>query len=311
VEVLSGPRAFVALPIKLENRVIAAAGFGFAQEVSFDAGTRDYAMAIAGQCALALERAFLFARERARAVELEKALQARDDLLSICSHELRTPVTSMRLQAQLTKRNVARGNLTMLEPDQVMKMVDQSDRQLSRLMRLIDEMLDFSRLRTGHLFHLTPAVFDLKELVFELQEQFKHELGSAGCQLEVEVSGPVEGNWDRLRIEQVVVNLISNAIKYGSGKSIGLSLSLAGDNAVIQVRDQGIGIAPEDMKRIFEPYERAVNYTSISGLGLGLYISRRIVEAHGGTLRVASEPGRGSVFTAVFPRNIVAARAAG
>ena len=98
-----GPRDFVALPIKLDDRVIAAAGFGFAGEMNFDTGTRDYAMAIAGQCGLALERAFLFARERARAVELEKALRARDDLLSICSHELRTPVTSMRLQAQLTK----------------------------------------------------------------------------------------------------------------------------------------------------------------------------------------------------------------
>jgi signal transduction histidine kinase len=311
LEVALQPHGFVGLPIKLNGQVLAAAGFGFSSDVLFDAGTRDYAMAIAGQCALALERAFLFARERARAVELEKALRARDDLLSICSHELRTPVTSMRLQAQLTKRNVARGNLTVLAPDRVMKMVDQSDRQLSRLMRLIEEMLDFSRLRTGHLFHLTPAVFDLKELVVELQEQFKHELESAGCQLEVAVSGPVEGNWDRLRIEQVVVNLISNAIKYGSGKSIGLSLSLAGDDAVIQVRDQGIGVAPEDMKRIFEPYERAVNYTSISGLGLGLYISRRIVEAHGGTLQVVSELGRGSVFTAVFPRNVAAARAAG
>ena len=305
------PRAFVALPIKLDNRVLAAAGFVFASEVSFDAGTRDYAMAIAGQCALALERAFLFARERARAVELEKALRARDDLLSICSHELRTPVTSMRLQAQLAKRNVARGNLTVLEPDRVMKMVDQSDRQLSRLMRLIEEMLDFSRLRTGHLFHLSPAVFDLKDLAFELEEQFKHELESAGCQLEVQADGTVEGNWDRLRIEQVVVNLLSNAIKYGSAKPIRLSLSLLGDDAVIQVRDQGIGIASEDMKRIFEPYERAVTYTSISGLGLGLYISRRIVEAHGGTLRVSSELGRGSVFTAVLPRNVASALAVG
>jgi signal transduction histidine kinase len=305
------PHAFVGLPIKLNGQVLAAAGFGFTSEVLFDAGTRDYAVAIAGQCALALERAFLFARERARSVELEKALRARDDLLSICSHELRTPVTSMRLQAQLAKRNVARGNLQALAPDRVMKMVDQSDRQLSRLMRLIEEMLDFSRLRSGHLFHLSRAVFDLKDLVFELQEQFKNELESAGCKLAVEVDGPVEGSWDRLRIEQVVVNLLTNAIKYGSSKPIVLALSQSGEDAVIQVRDQGIGVAVEDMKRIFEPYERAVNYTSISGLGLGLYISRRIVEAHGGTLRVTSELGRGSVFTAVLPRNAVPVLAAG
>jgi signal transduction histidine kinase len=311
IDVQARPRGFVALPIKLDDRVLAAVGFAFASEVSFDAGTRDYAMAIAGQCALALERAFLFARERARSVELEKALRARDDLLSICSHELRTPVTSMRLQAQLAKRNVARGNLTALAPDRVMKMVDQSDRQLSRLMRLIEEMLDFSRLRSGHLFHLSRAVFDLKELALELQEQFKNELESAGCKLAIEVEGPVEGSWDRLRIEQVVVNLLTNAIKYASGKPILLSLSQSGEDAVIQVRDQGIGVAVEDMKRIFEPYERAVNYTSISGLGLGLYISRRIVEAHGGTLRVVSELGRGSIFTAVLPRNAVPVLAAG
>lgn len=110
-----------------------------------------------------------------------------------------------------------------------------------------------------------------------------------------------------MRVEQVVVNLLTNAIKYASGKPITMSLSQVGDDAVIQVRDQGIGIAPEDMKRIFEPYERA----SISGLGLGLFISRRIVEAHGGTLRVTSELGRGSVFTAVLPRNVAEARAAG
>jgi signal transduction histidine kinase len=108
---------------------------------------------------------------------------------------------------------------------------------------------------------------------------------------------------------QVVVNLLTNAVKYGAGKRIELTLS--GDDAVIRVKDQGIGIAGEDLGRIFEPYERAVTFTSIGGLGLGLYISRRIVEAHGGTLRVTSEVGRGSAFTAVLPRKLAAVRAIG
>jgi signal transduction histidine kinase len=159
-------------------------------------------------------------------------------------------------------------------------------------------MLDLSRLTAGKLV-LQPESLELGSLAEEVLAQF------TGPQAEVEVSlvreGKVEGNWDRRRIEQVVTNLVGNAIKYGEQKPVVLKVYADQAEAVLEVRDQGMGIAPENLRRIFERFERAAQPDRITGLGLGLYISRQLVEAHGGRIEVQSVPGCGSTFKVRLP----------
>jgi signal transduction histidine kinase len=228
-----------------------------------------------------------------------EAIEMRDEFLSICSHELRTPLTSMKLQNQLVQRtlhvDLARGNTARFE-----KMVQQSGRQIDRLVRLVEEMLDISRIRSGKL-SITPEDVDFAELVRETVERFAPQLQEAGCVPHLNLPDELHGRWDRMRLEQVVANLLSNAIKYGSGSPIHLKLSRTGNRAFLSVRDEGIGIAPEHQARIFERFERAVAKAEISGLGLGLYIARQILELQGGSIRVESRPGKGSCFTVDLP----------
>lgn len=226
-----------------------------------------------------------------------EAVEMRDEFLSICSHELRTPLTSMKLQNQLVQRSF-RGS--SVGPDRIERLVQQSGRQIERLERLVEEMLDISRIRSGKLT-LTTEELDFAQLVNDVAERFAPQLQDAGCAVTVHAPTALPGRWDRLRLEQVIVNLLSNAMKYGAGKPIEVRLSQMGDHAVLSVRDEGIGIAPEHQSRIFERFERASSKTEISGLGLGLYIVRQILELQGGTISVESRLGFGSCFEVSLP----------
>jgi PAS domain S-box-containing protein len=228
-------------------------------------------------------------------IELMNAVHTRDEFLSIVSHELRTPITSMKMQAQITKRSIARNDLNALAPDRVEKLVNQLDRQLDRLTRLVDDMLDLSRLNTGKLT-ISPERVELCSLIYEMVERFHAQFESARCPVSIDCSDEIVGMWDRFRIEQVVANLLTNAIRYGAGKAVSIKLQKEDQAAILKVRDEGIGIAKKDQQRIFQRFERAVSATEISGLGLGLYIVQQIVEMHGGTISVESEIGKGSVF---------------
>ena len=245
--------------------------------------------------------------ERVRARQkLIDALRARDDLLSICSHELKTPVASMKLSTQSLQRGLRRNDPRATSPERVTRMVDQSSRQLLRLERLIEEMLDFSRINGGRL-QLSRKACDLAELARGALERLRPQLEAAGSQASLEDQGPVLGEWDSFRLEQVLDNLVSNAVKYGGGKPIAVKLTACDETATVAIHDGGPGIAPADHERIFRPYERAVPHNNISGLGLGLYISREIAEAHGGALRVHSAPGQGATFEIELPRKACAA----
>jgi signal transduction histidine kinase len=171
-------------------------------------------------------------------------------------------------------------------------------RQTDRLGGLVGNLLDVSRLAAGKL-DLTPEKFDLVELVRDVAERLRDQ---ASAPFELRLDGPVVGTWDRLRVDQVITNLVSNALKYGRGKPVSLAAGARGNVAVVEVSDQGIGIAAADQKRIFERFERAVSPSSYGGLGLGLYIARQIVEALGGSIRVESTPGAGSRFIVELPR---------
>ncbi len=174
-------------------------------------------------------------------------------------------------------------------------------RQAKRLSDLVDGLLDVSRMRMGRL-KLERQRFDLAALVRDVASRLEADAARAGCSLLVAAAAPVLGSWDPLRIEQIVTNLLSNAVKYAGSAPIEVAVESDARMARLVVRDRGVGIAPEDQRRIFERFERGASPRGArGGLGLGLYITRQIVEAHGGSIRVASRPGEGTIFVVELP----------
>jgi PAS domain S-box-containing protein len=228
----------------------------------------------------------------------QEEVRERDEFLSVASHELRTPVTALQLQLQLLHRS-ARRSLVAL-PQLFEGKVDALERQARRIALLVNELMDVSRMRLGKL-ELRYEELDLAEVAREVAEHLREEVLRSGSALQLDVQ-PVEGRWDRLRVEQVVTNLLENASKFGEGKPILLSVEADERWARLRVEDRGMGIPTEYQGRVFERFERAVSAEHFGGLGLGLYVARHIVEAHGGRIRVASAPGEGATFTVELPR---------
>jgi signal transduction histidine kinase len=238
---------------------------------------------------------------------LREALSLREDFITIAAHELRTPLTSLFLRLrQLRKQLDSRDSplpAATLEP--LLSTLCACEEQSRRLSRLVDQLLDTGRIRGGRL-ELRPSMFELGELVRAVVTRHEVELNRAGCHVSLEQPHPVWGEWDAARLEQVVTNLLTNALKYGAGQPISISLEYdtSAQRARLRVKDQGIGIAPELQQRIFERFERAVPTHSYGGLGLGLYICREILRAHGGSIRVESTPGEGAEFLVDLPLTV-------
>jgi PAS domain S-box-containing protein len=228
--------------------------------------------------------------------EAQRAVRLRDEFTHIAAHELRTPLTPLRLHLEQALRQLDR----VTTPDGHRRHLDVALRQLGRLEALVESLLDVTRIRQGVL-NLERTRCDLGELAREIATSLDGLLERAHCPLTLDIAPGVVGNWDRLRLEQMLINLLTNAAKYGAGGPIELHLHAEGPRAVLVVRDRGIGIAADDHERIFEWCERAVSPSSYGGLGLGLYITRQIVVAHGGTITVASELGSGAIFTVELP----------
>ena len=235
---------------------------------------------------------------------LRKAIVLRDDFLSVASHELRTPLTSLKLEVANLAR-IARRDSTDGAPKVIAK-VEKIDSQAARLHRLIDELLDVSRIAAGRL-ELHMEQVDIAQVVNEVGARFSEEALRVGCTLTVRAPVAVIGNWDKSRLDQVVTNLVSNAIKYGDCKPIDVDLGGDDDRAVLVIRDHGVGIAPHDHDRIFGRFERAASSRNYGGIGLGLWIVKQIVDALGGTVNVESTQGSGSTFTVELPRGHVGA----
>ena len=233
--------------------------------------------------------------------ELSQSVQIRDEFLSIVSHELKTPLNLLKIQTQLRKRGIRRGDVAAFSMERLTKMFDADEKQISRITRLIDEMLDISRISSGKLF-INLEQFDLSELARDLVKQSAELFGGADCSVETDLQSVV-GNWDRFRIEQVLLNLLTNAMRYGAGKPIFIQVDAKSDRARIVIRDQGRGIAKENHEVIFQKFERAAEGKEIHGLGLGLYIVKNIVEAHHGCIQVQSELGQGATFIIDLPIN--------
>ncbi len=247
----------------------------------------DLLVTVASEAGIALANARLLE-------ELRQAVRARDDFLSVAGHELRTPLTALQL-------NVHGALSGKAPPESLRARLEATDRQVARLARLTNDLLDVSRITATRRLPLERKPVDLAEVARDVAARFAGELQRAGSALELAAAGPVIGSWDRGRVEQVVSNLLANAVKYGRGRPIALSVEGLHSSARLTVRDQGIGIAEADQVRIFDRFERAVSREHQGGFGLGLWITRQVVEAHRGTIRVTSKVGEGSEFVVDLP----------
>jgi PAS domain S-box-containing protein len=241
---------------------------------------------------------FLDVTERKKAeASLRDADRLKDEFLSAASHELRTPLATLRLQAQTLSRALSSGRAD--EPA-VRGKLGKIEAQLDRLEALVNTLLDVSRVVAGRL-ELAPEQLDLAQLARDAVLRFEEAATGSGTELVLRAR-PAVGRWDRTRLEQVLTNLLQNALRFAPGKPVEISVGERDGRVVLAVRDHGPGIAPESRARIFERFERAAEARSLGGLGLGLWITRQIVEAHGGSISVESAGGAGAVFTVTLPR---------
>ncbi len=285
-----GLRSVIYVPLLVRGRVLGALMMAQA-ESGRHYSEEDLRLAeeLARRAALSVDNARLFR-------EAQDAVRLRDEFLSIASHELKTPLTSLRLQLSLIERLMSEESRSKVRPK-----METARRQVDRLASLVNMLLDVSRVATGRVI-LELSEVDLTHLVQESLERLLEVFEQAGCLVTFQAEGPVVGRWDALRLEQVVVNLLTNAAKYGQGQPIHIQVEATAERARLTVRDKGIGIGPEDLPRLFGRFERAVSVRHYGGLGLGLYISREIIEAHGGRVSVDSRLGEGSLFTVELPR---------
>lgn len=239
----------------------------------------------------------------ATAAERADALRAREDFISVASHEMRTPLTALHLQVRRMLRLIDRSEKAgpgATPPEDFATGLEMAERQVNRLAHTTEVLLDLTRLRSESL-PLSKTRTDLVGLIRDAVESLGPVAREAQSPLRIEADGAdtIVGEWDGVRLQQVIINLIDNAIKFGSGKPITITARSDGRAAVFTVRDEGPGIDPADRERIFHRFERG--HRPPPGAGLGLHIAREIIEAHGGEIRAESHPDGGAMFQVTLP----------
>ncbi len=282
-----GSGSALAVPLAARGTTLGALSLASAHSGRHGRADVELAQEIARRAAMAVDNARLYR-------EAQEAIRVREDFLSVASHELRTPAAGLMLSVDSL---VALRGEQVTDPRTTDKLLDLLVRHGQRLRRLIGDLLDVSQIRT-----LSLEEIDLVAVVREVLNRLEPQLTLARCSVSFEARAPVTGCWDRSRLDQVITNLLSNAMKFGRGKPVEIALGTAGHCASLGIRDHGIGISPEFQPRLFGRFERGVSAEHYGGLGLGLYICRRIVEAHGGSIRVESQLGAGATFTVELPR---------
>lgn len=232
-------------------------------------------------------------QEKQLRIKAQDTVKLRDEFLAIATHELKTPLTPLLLIIQRFKKALPHEHVNP-------RMFDLAINQIIRLEKLVDDLLDVSRIATGSL-SLKHEDLDLTSLILKITDCYATDLKNANCEVKLQLQENVIGVWDHHRIEQVIINLLCNAMKFGKGKPIILSLHHNSKEAVMTIQDFGIGIQKEDQDRIFKRFERAVSTQQFDGLGLGLYIVHQIVMSHRGSIKVESEVGKGSKFIVTLP----------
>jgi signal transduction histidine kinase len=248
------------------------------------------------------EQEFLMGQLQSTQDELQHSLKMREEFMSLVAHEMRTPLNTLFLEVQVRLAQLAKNNLNAFTPDQLNKMLGRGERQLKSIIRLIEDMLDVSRIKNGKL-SIKPDNANLSALIHRIADDLTSLAKEAGTNFELDIDEDIKGAWDEFRIEQIIINLMTNAIRYGKGKPIHISLKAEQGAAVLKVIDQGIGIPADEQKKIFEAFERGSENEVKAGLGLGLYISKKLAEAHAGEMSVISQKDVGSTFILRLPIN--------
>jgi signal transduction histidine kinase len=306
---LLGVRSLLCAPIQVRGKTVACVCVSHRQvgELFGEDEERlaSFVCILAGAAlenAEGFERMAALSEERGRLYrEEQEAVRRRDDFLSIAAHELKTPLTSLQLHLQGLMSQVRQG-MERMPPERLGAKLESANLQTQRLGKLVNELLDISRIAQGQMLGKLEEV-DLVHVVRAVVERSRDGLGRAECALRLDLPPSLVGHWDPMRLDQVVTNLLTNAMKYGAGSPIEISMTGDSTHARLRVRDEGIGIAEGDAARIFERFERAVSVRHYGGFGIGLWIVREIVQALGGTIEVESVPGQGATFTVTLPRS--------
>jgi signal transduction histidine kinase len=233
-------------------------------------------------------------------LELERTLKMRDDFISLVAHELRTPLNTLHIECQVRQLQLQRDENYVFDRERVQVMIERDMRQIKSMVRLINDMVDVSRVNCGNLA-IHPEQMNLSQLVLRIVDDFTQQALTIGSSFHLDITPDVSGFWDDFRIEQIIINLITNALRYGGYKPVGIKLVVIDDMVEVHVQDQGGGISDVDCRRIFEKFARIGHREVKEGLGMGLYIARQLAEAHGGSLTVSSKLGEGSLFTLRLP----------
>ncbi len=284
----SHSRTVAILPMPGQQGPLGVLLVSFLEERRLEEADRAFLMTLGHQASLALERARLYEETR-------RAVRMREDFLSVAAHELRTPLTSLTLQLQRAERSLGPDSRAHVE-----KPLGHALRQVGRLTQLVESLLDVSRIAQGRL-ELELGPVEVGTLLRDVAARMEPVFTRAQCDLRLEVPEvSPRALADAERLDQVFVNLLANAAKYGAGKPVHVRLRQVEGQVRVEVRDAGIGIAPEALPRLFGRFERAASERHYGGLGLGLYISRQLMEAMGGRVLVESRPREGATFTVVL-----------
>lgn len=301
-------RALAFIPLMYRGRVIGKFML-YSRTPSDFSDKLSYASTIAQLVAYAVVRnkietelEKLLAEETKARIGAEKSIQQRDDFLSIASHELKTPLTPIRINFQMMNRYLKSILSENPRAAMMLKIFESTDEQFERFLKLVENLLDVSRITADRLV-LSKEHFNLSDLTSDILEKYSSEFKNLGYIVSANIEKNISGYWDKTRIEQIFTNLISNAIKYGLGNPLSFDLHLdkSRNVAIFSVRDNGIGIEKENLEKIFNRFERVAPLGSFGGLGLGLYISKNLAQAHGGNIAVESIPEQGSTFTCSLP----------
>lgn len=290
-----GFKSIMIVPLIGQNKTLGAISFiASGSEKHFTKEDLFFAEELAARAANAIDNAILYQKSL-------EGIRIRDEFLNIASHELKTPLTSLQLQMQLLM-SLASDTSSSINVVILKKLLAAGEQQTKRLGNLITNLLDVSRM-TGKKIELEKAKFELNMLIAEVVDRFESTLKHSGSKVIFENHEKIIGKWDKFKLDQVATNLLSNAIKYGNGKNIKISLKKENEKAVLMIKDKGMGMRKEEIKKIFDRFVRTEAAKKYGGLGLGLYISKQIVEAHKGNISVSSSPQQGTEFTIKLPLN--------
>lgn len=233
-------------------------------------------------------------------VKLQEAIKTRDEFLNIASHELKTPLTPLKLQTQIIKKRVKDGTFKDLNDAQLSRIMDVLEVSVNRINALVENLLDVSRISLERM-NISKERINLSKVFKDLFERYQSTIALNKTEVKLNIEDEIIGDFDLLRIEQVFLNLLMNSLKYGEQRPVEIRVYKGEEFAYIEFIDQGTGISESSINKIFTRYERLDVHKNVSGLGLGLYITKEIVESHGGTISVESEESKGSVFKVSLP----------